>query len=125
MASIIGAAIRLAAAVLSLGEPAIAQTAPDSGTGFVSGDDLWRLCGHTKVGTPPENCTAYVLGVVDGDSAVEDAAARPYCLRGATPIQITDVVRRYLSRYPDERHYSAASTVLAALYVELNCQRHR
>jgi hypothetical protein len=60
---------------------------------------------------PEVACTDYLAGVAD--MLVSDNKFCPSV--GVSPKQVVDVVRQYLTAFPERRHYAAASLVADAL----------
>lgn len=89
---------------------------------FISGNNLYPFAqAYHRYDTDPNNYPqdlatysyflAYVTGVAD-----TLASAGTVCTpASATPGQLSDIVYMYLSQHPDERQYTATSTIGAAL----------
>lgn len=104
----------VAAAVVLLAAPAPSQAQ------FFTGDGLWRMCGRTTSGRPPEACNGFVAGVVDGRKA--GGQAEPYCIAKRAPLpQLTEVVRSYLKDRPELHARPAGQLVVEALMVAFPC----
>lgn len=96
---------------------------------FFDGQELHRLCTSEDV-RENQVCTGYAIGVVD---SAEDLAIRasisperfgdnaadlimPYCVPvGAGGRQLKDIVAKYLTDNPQERHFKAVSLVSLAM----------
>jgi len=119
---------QLLAAVVACSAMQLAETGPAWGqavNAFSSGNELWTVCGSTADGPPTEGCLAYVIGSYDGQYVLRTSAHLPaqVCLpAGVTRGQLTDVVRRYLSRNPEGRQYTASSIVWIAIREAFPCQ---
>ena len=91
---------------------------------FETGNGLWRDCGSRTEGDPPGYCLGSVAGIADAESyeAANNKTPPRYCHpNDATLGQITDVVRLYLEKHPEERDASAASLVVYALREAFPC----
>jgi hypothetical protein len=119
--------VTVLAPILMLGSANMAQAtdtraaAPSPNTG----EGLWTMCGKTASGSPPKPCTAYVSSIIltlKNDQLLE---LMHVCLNAATDAQglndLTNLVRRYLSNHPGDRHYAADSLVSSALLEKYSC----
>jgi len=97
---------------------------------YLTGNALWLACGQTVDGNPPDACAFYVAGVSDGYSTTRlaqitshiDPGPRTVCIpAGVSGDQLADVVRKYLSIYPEIRHDYAGLIVLSALRAAFPC----
>lgn len=90
---------------------------------FYTGNDLYKICGGTVETTPI--CSAYITGVTDAfifasTKNVPNSPCLPYDT--VTIAQIRDIVVKYLSENPDQRHYTASSNILVALKRAFPCR---
>ena len=66
---------------------------------------------------------AYAAGVYDLlDLENGDGGDRACVDEGVLNSQISDVVKRYLTQFPEKRHHEAASLVLAAVQEAFPCE---
>jgi hypothetical protein len=91
----------------------------EKGPGFLDGNKLYDWCVTQYQQLPFQNfaCTDYIAGVADG-LAFNDK----FCPSvGVRPVQVVDIVRQYLTSYPERRHYGAASLIADALTAKFPC----
>jgi hypothetical protein len=108
-------------AALVLAHDASAQKGPE----FVSGNQLYNLCSAPGATTNDAYCQGFIIGAIDGARMVEITAGKKsiICLPdNNTQQQIKDVVVNYLRAHSEDRHYSGASLVYAALYEKFSCR---
>ena len=89
---------------------------------FESGNSLYESCSADR-GFGSAYCMAYCIGVADvlGDGEVSVGAFTACIPTSSTQGQVADVVSNWLARNPEQRHYSAASLVAAALDESFPC----
>lgn len=96
--------------MMLLGSPARA--------GFYSGNELLVFCTDAEVPV----CLGYIAGVAD---LLNDGLILPtwkQCIpENANLGQIKDVVVRYLTDHPQDRHYSAWSLVVMGIFEAFPC----
>jgi hypothetical protein len=92
---------------------------------YETGNDLWRWCGETATGPAPGLCTAYVVGVVDGEVVERSALNDPQdiCISTDAVVagQVADVVRLFLAQHPADRNYPGAALAIIAVKVAFPC----
>ena len=115
--------LAIAAAVIA---SAVAGGDAHAAKSFETGNDLWMMCGSTSTGLPPARCESYVIGTFDGYQTISQYNAingpRICAVGDISNHQITDVVRRYFEIHPEDRHYSAASSIYVALSQAFPCR---
>ena len=85
---------------------------------FQDGNTLLTLCEAEPI-SQRSMCLAYISGVIDGHLSVSDSL---YCAPGnVTAGQLMGIVVEYLRGNPDQRRYSAASTIGTALTQAFPC----
>jgi Ssp1 endopeptidase immunity protein Rap1a len=100
----------------ALGAVLVQPATAEKGTGFLNGNDLYDWC--VKPLAPPGTaCADCVAGAAD--VLAYDGKFCP--LVGVSPEQVVDVVRQYLTAFPERRHYAAASLVADALAAKFPC----
>jgi hypothetical protein len=110
---------RFAAAVVTAVVLACPPASAQEGEGraFYPGNDLWSAC-SVKSGV----CLGFVVGVADVMGTGSAILGRRACL--PSPVaggQAQDVVKRYLERHPEARHYAAVSLAAEALEEAFPC----
>ena len=85
---------------------------------FWTGDDLYMHC-TSDYRRAVNRCINYISGAVDMLVA-QNSICLPDNVRAG---QITDIVKAFLSQYPETLHYSAASEIILALTPVFRCQR--
>ena len=111
-------AIVLAAAVAGGFPAAKAQLSNDKPI-FLSGNKLLEICRSKSAA-----CSGYVMGALDQDLLATTAQhEKPrFCWPpNVTSTQVADLVTLFLENNPDQRHYSAASTVLVVTMKAFPC----
>jgi hypothetical protein len=83
---------------------------------FMNGNALYDACMNRD---PNSFCAGYIEGVADMASQVGLACLPIY----STKLQVTDMVKQYLTKHPEQRHYGASSTVQVALTEAFPCQK--
>jgi hypothetical protein len=111
--------IRLFAAVAVVAALSISPLHAAEGIfSFMSGNALYEVCMSQNL-----YCAGYIVGVAD---MVLTADSRGYGSRVCVPadstqVQMVDVVKQFLIRHPEQRHYAAAGTVQVALAEAFPC----
>ena len=86
---------------------------------YVDGNDLFR---HCEAGENSRNyyqdqayCLAYVVSAADYLEIQRSIDSKPRCIpAGVPPIQLVDIVRKFLKDNPDKRHWDAPALVINA-----------
>jgi hypothetical protein len=84
---------------------------------------------HNKCSGPPASfeqgiCSGYAVAVIDTVITIQSTGAIGplFCIpQGVTVEQVTDVVKKYLTDNPVQRHYTASSTAIKALELAFPC----
>ncbi len=111
--SLVGASLQLVASA--------ALAAPS-----LDGNKLYEYCAAKEGFFQSGLCSGYIFGVVDGLSTAHIGlnAPAPFCVpQGVTNGQIVDVVVRYFEATPEQRHFTAASTIAVALMKAFPCKK--
>ena len=88
----------------------------DSTISFESGNSLYNACNETHLYL---KCIGYVAGVADVFAAQNtNTICKP---KDVTLQQAADVVKKYLTDHPEERHYTAVSEISMALSQAFPC----
>jgi hypothetical protein len=91
------------------------QGVADTGS-FVGGNDLYEACRSDYSGDFGK-CIGYVQGIADAAATLANSGDAK-CLfaipRGVTAGQIRDVVVKWLTDHPQDRHYTASSLAISA-----------
>lgn len=90
---------------------------------WLNGNDLWEYCGSDSASPSSLACMDYVMGVADAMTAHHEGVNGFHaCFRATmTRGQIIDVVKRWLQNHPENRSYTAAGIVAAALQQSFPC----
>jgi hypothetical protein len=102
------------------GFPALSQ--------FKDGSELYYQCTNDSFNSDRSLsdqavCIGYIVGVADAYDQVLTPYGYKFCLpRNVVPGQLMDIVKNYLSRYPQERHYTAASIIASVLEGSFPCR---
>jgi len=96
------------------------NTFRSSATSFMSGNELFNYCkGNADFNSGI--CLGFIVGVSD---AASEMKALDYCPPNSVTIeQAIDTVKKTLTDHPEVRHYSAASTTIAALRFAFPCPK--
>lgn len=85
---------------------------------FLDGNKLYDMCSRNRPAV-----AFYLAGVSDTIASSPPGQKQEFCTpRQATGEQVTDVICNYLRDYPDQRHYTAASTAVVAFRIAFPCQ---
>lgn len=107
-------AFALAVALLQVGPK------PTDRQSFMSGNQLHAICQDTSA-TGRTACQFYVTGALD--MLFDQKGANSPCFpTTANREQAADIVRKYLADHPEERHFTMASLVRAAIYEAFPCK---
>jgi hypothetical protein len=88
---------------------------------FVTGNDLYRWCTARAGSFLEGSCYGFIQGASD---LANGLAIVNVCLpHGVTVQEVADVVKKYLTDHPAERHYIAFTTVIAALSAAFPCPK--
>ena len=97
---------------------------------FYDGNRLYEWCatpeGDPRYSWSSINCNGYVTGVIDSLEVAEKAGSGPITVcvpSGATVQQVRDVVLKYLTNHPEQRHTAAAILTILALREAFPCSR--
>ena len=103
----------------------VAETArAQDSSAFVTGNDLLAYCKTPAGAGPPAMCRGYITATVDTVVLYQDLESIPrrVCLpRNVTVQQVVDVVVAYLVEYPADRHNTAVSIAVPALWKAFPC----
>jgi hypothetical protein len=108
-------ATAVVAAVLTVG--ATAQSS------LIDGNSLFRSCQENDSRAHWGACLGYVRGITDILLAGHQMNGVTACVpRDVETGQVTDVVKQFLARHPDQRHLPAEGLVGAALQEAFPCR---
>jgi hypothetical protein len=110
---IIAAALVIAVMSVSTG----ARTAP----GSADGNALYEHC-QSSIVSLQGVCVGYVMAMADILAEHEINGFKACVPRSVTIAQATDVVKQFLARYPEQRHFMARGLVAAALSQAFPCR---
>lgn len=99
---------------LSLGlAPQIASAAAAN---YYKGETLYQFCESSNT-AQSAFCLGYVMAAVDQDELMRAQASKVSCLPDdlPKPETVVDVVKSYLRRHPEDRHYPASGVVHLSL----------
>jgi len=107
----------------------LAVVFPAWARGFTNGNELYGQCQAEK--TDPvyyqkhANCLSYISGVSDAtEGPAKGMFGITFCLPdNVTQGQIADVVKKWLSDNPQDRHFTASWLVVAALAGAWPCHK--
>jgi hypothetical protein len=88
--------------------------------GFMTGNELQSLC-NTNDAWGMVACTAYVMAIFEVMYSNPIYGWRACFPSGVIAGQMTDVVKRFLARHPEQRHNTAGSLVAQALAEAFPC----
>jgi hypothetical protein len=88
--------------------------------GFMTGNELQSLC-NTNDAWGMVACTAYVMAIFEVMYSNPIYGWRACFPSGVIAGQMTDVVKRFLARHPEQRHNTAGSLVAKALAEAFPC----
>lgn len=84
---------------------------------FIGGNDLYNWCINE-----PIEAHRYVIGVSDTEAYITEGKPQIICIpETVSSIQLRDTACLYLQNNPANRHYAAASSVLASLVKAFPC----
>ena len=94
----------------------------DDVLGFISGNQLLQMC-QSASDFDKATCVGYVTGFADSASKV--SATDNTCVfqteKGVTQKQVVDIAVKYLVDHPEERHWLAATPLMAAMKQAFPC----
>ena len=111
--------LKLQAAAVLIGISLSYQNA-HAGSFFLSGNDLYTYINGDNA-YDKGSALGFVVGIADG----EESQKRPrICISDqVTRGQVRDVVKKYLTEHPEQRHFTAASLVIESLMAAFPCQK--
>ena len=81
---------------------------------LTSGIDLFSDCtGNSEV--RKIYCVGYIIGVIDASNSV--------CVTNVNRVQLRDIVIKYLTENPQERHFTARSLIEVSLVPVFPCKK--
>jgi len=96
---------------------------------FKRGNDLFRECNAERETFSKGVCIGFIQAVVGGfvwnfkEGVFKDFVPKICLPKGATTAQLTDIVRKYLTDHPENRHYNAESLVILSVRNAFPCKK--
>ena len=111
---------RLAFGTILAAVVAVAPAAAGEEDAFLSGNNLHSYC-SSYVSEQRGICKGYILGVADALVGQKLGPWQACFPPTVTSQQVRDVVKRWLDRYPEKRHFNAKGLVAQALSEVFPC----
>lgn len=102
----------------------VADAGAPGSTYYTSGNKLHSFCKEEDSAHFEAHCIGYILGVTDAlNGWLILHSVVPFCILPSVDVlQLVDVVKQWLSKYPGQRHLPAPDLIARALSVPFSCK---